>query len=111
LQVKRDFYNSVRQRKGERCVKWGVGGVVGPCDYCYHELVSFAGAGFAITPLPGMPAGLFASHGCPRSSPAGGRASWSSSKHSSRKFCASADMSDGMGGFAAEDPICAIGGH
>ena len=51
-----------------------------------------------------MPAFFFI-QACTRSSPADGRISWSSSKHRSKKLWASVEMSEGIGGFALNEPI------
>lgn len=58
--------------------------------------------------LEAFAAGFLQTHACCSSSAAEGRASWSSSKVRSKKSCASAEMSEGIEGFA-EDPICARG--
>jgi hypothetical protein len=70
--------------------------------HCYvtHEGVSLIFGPFVVA--------FFFNQACTKRSPADGRISWSCSKQRSKKFWASVEMSEGIGGFAEEEPIYTI---
>ena len=71
-------------------------------EHCY-----FAHEGISLTFGPFVLA-FFFNQACTKRSPEAGRISWSSSKQRSKKFWASGEMSEGIGGFAEKEPIYII---